>query len=187
MNLPKLVLVTDRAQLPPGRTLMEAVAAARDAGLTHVLLRELDLERRDRELLAHGLQQLGLTVIAAHTKIRGCVGIHLPAGERRPRLEVWGRSCHSADEVLSAQRDGARWATLSPFATSASKPGHGPALPPEAFDGHGIPVLALGGIDPGNARDAMIAGAHGVAVMGAVMRADDPAVVVARLLAAVGR
>jgi thiamine-phosphate pyrophosphorylase len=184
MKLPKLVLVTDRAQLPEGRTLVDTVAAARDAGLTHVLLRELDLGRRDRELLARDLQQLGLTVIAAHKNIRGCVGVHLPAGDRRPRLEVWGRSCHSADEVLVAQRDGARWATLSPFAASASKPGYGPALPPEAFDGHGIPVLALGGVDAGNAREAITAGAHGVAVMGAVMRAQDPGTVVARLMGA---
>jgi thiamine-phosphate pyrophosphorylase len=185
MNLPKLIVVTDRSQLPEGRTLAATVAAAKDAGLTHVLLRELDLAPRDRELLAQSLQELGLTVIAAHTKLRACVGVHLPAGASRSRIDVWGRSCHSPDEVLLAQRDGARWATLSPFAASASKPGYGPALPAEAFDGHGIPVFALGGIDAGNAADAMTAGAHGVAVMGAVMRADDPAAIVADLLAAV--
>jgi len=185
MNLPKLILVTDRSQLPEGRTLAATVAAAKDAGLTHVMLRELDLAPRDRELLAKSLQELGLTVVAAHTKLRGCVGVHLPAGASRSRIDVWGRSCHSPDEVLLAQRDGARWATLSPFAASASKPGYGPALPAEAFDGHGIPVFALGGIDAGNAADAMTAGAHGVAVMGAVMRADDPAAIVADLLAAV--
>ncbi len=185
MSLPKLILVTDRSQLPEGRNLAATAAAARDAGLTHVILRELDLARRTRELLAQSLQDLGLTVIAAHTRLRGCVGVHLPAGASRPRLEVWGRSCHSSDEVLLAQRDGARWATLSPFAASASKPGHGPPLPPKAFDGHGIPVFALGGIDAGNAGDAVAAGAHGVAVMGAVMRADDPAGVIADLLEAV--
>lgn len=185
MKLPNLILVTDRSQVPEGRTLTATIAAARDAGLTHVLLRELDLAHRDREVLAQSLQELGLTVIAAHTKVRGCVGVHLPAGARRSRIEVWGRSCHSPDEVLLAQRDGARWATLSPFAASASKPGYGPALPPEAFDGHGIPVFALGGIDAGNARDAVAAGAHGVAVMGAVMRADNPGHVVAELLKAV--
>jgi len=185
MNLPKLILVTDRSQVPEGRTLAATMAAARDAGLTHVLLREFDLARRARELLAQSFQELGLTVIAAHTKVRGCVGVHVPAGARRPRIEVWGRSCHSPDEVLLAQRDGARWVTLSPFAASASKPGYGPTLPPEAFDGHGIPVFALGGIDADNAGDAVTAGAHGVAVMGAVMRADDPGRVVADLLKAV--
>ncbi|HKY57413.1 MAG TPA: hypothetical protein VJL80_05190, partial [Aeromicrobium sp.] len=69
MSLPKLILVTDRSQLPEGRTLAATAAAARDAGLTHVILRELDLARRTRELLAQSLQDLGLTVIAAHTRL----------------------------------------------------------------------------------------------------------------------
>jgi thiamine-phosphate pyrophosphorylase len=50
------------------------------------------------------------------------------------------------------------------------------------FAGHAIPVYALGGIAPGNAAAARAAGAYGVAVMGAVMRAPDPAGVVAALL-----
>lgn len=49
----------------------------------------------------------------------------------------------------------------------------------------GVPVYALGGIDTTNAADFQAAGAHGVAVMGAVMRADDPAAVVEQLLGAV--
>ncbi|GAA0970329.1 Thiamine-phosphate synthase [Nocardioides aquaticus] len=49
----------------------------------------------------------------------------------------------------------------------------------------GVPVYALGGIDATNAADFRTAGADGVAVMGAVMRADDPAAVVEQLLGAV--
>jgi thiamine-phosphate pyrophosphorylase len=45
-----------------------------------------------------------------------------------------------------------------------------------------LPTYALGGIDHRNAADALAAGASGVAVMGAVMRAADPAAEVARLL-----
>jgi thiamine monophosphate synthase len=36
-------------------------------------------------------------------------------------------------------------------------------------------VLALGGVTAGNAGEALAAGAEGVALMGAVMRAEDPA------------
>jgi thiamine-phosphate pyrophosphorylase len=68
------------------------------------------------------------------------------------------------------------------FATD-SKPGYGPAL---GLDGlaagrravPGLPVVALGGVEPGRARACVEAGAAGVALMGAVMRAGDPAAVV---------
>jgi thiamine-phosphate pyrophosphorylase len=50
-----------------------------------------------------------------------------------------------------------------------------------------VPVLALGGVDAANAASAREAGAHGVAVMGCVMRAADPAAVVRRLLREVDR
>ena len=45
-----------------------------------------------------------------------------------------------------------------------------------------MPVFALGGVEVENAAAMRAAGAHGVAVMGAVMRAPDPAGVVARVM-----
>jgi thiamine-phosphate pyrophosphorylase len=45
-----------------------------------------------------------------------------------------------------------------------------------------VPWLALGGVDaPERAAACAAAGAAGVAVLGAVMRADDPGAVVRRL------
>ena len=182
--MPRLLVLTDRAQLPEGREIVESIARCVDAGLTHVVLRELDLPRPERAALAGALIDAGAVVIAAHERLPGCAGVHVPSAGT-PTAGSWGRSCHSADDVERAKDEGASWVTLSPFATSVSKPGGRPTLSASAFAGHRLPVYALAGIDVGNAADARAAGAHGVAVMGAVMRAVDPARVVSGLLEAV--
>lgn len=179
--LPRLLVLTDRTQLPADRDLVTTIAECVDAGLTHVVLRELDLDFAERAELAVECAKAGARVVAAHHWLPGCVGVHLPS-RAEPIDGPWGRSCHSADEVDAAGDEGAGWVMLSPFAASASKPGHGPALPAEAFAGHEVAVFALAGIDAANAHDAIDAGAHGVAVMGVVMRADRPGAVVRDLL-----
>lgn len=180
----RLVVLTDRSQLPLGRCLRAQMAACRDAGLTHVVLRELDLHHAQREQLAADLADLGLTVIAARRDLAAATGLQL-AADQAGVPGAFGRSCHDRDGVARAAAEGARWATLSPYSASASKPGYGPPLPPDAFADLPVPTFALGGISPANARTATDSGAHGVAVMGAVMRARDPGAVVAALLEAV--
>jgi len=185
--VPRLLLLTDRAQLRPGRALTRTVRECADAGLAAVVVREHDLELRlRRALVAHLAEVDGLTVISSRLPDPSAMGVQLAA--HQAAVPGWhGRSCHDVDDVRRAAAEGARYATLSPYAATASKPGHGPPLDADAFArDDGIPVLALGGIDPDNAHAAREAGAHGVAVMGAVMRARDPAGVVARLLEAVG-
>ena len=202
--LPRLLVLTDRSQLPLGRSLFATMAECAEAGLTHVVLRELDEPLEHRAKLAELLTGLGLNVIAAHTPLPAAVGLHLPASassntsfvgllalsERpdRPTNSVLhlGRSCHSATEVATAAEEGFDYAMLSPYALTESKPGYGPPLGPEGFGDLPLPTYALGGITPDNAAEAVTAGAHGVAVMGAVMRAEAPAEVVRDLLAALG-
>ena len=185
--LPPLLVLTDRSQLHLGRGLLPTLAECREAGLTHVVLRELDESPAQRTALALALAGLGLTVIAAHTPLPGTAGLHLPAGAPSGhRATPLGRSCHTRAEVASAAAEGCDYATLSPYAATDSKPGYGPVLPAGELADHPIPVYALGGITATNAAEAVAAGAYGVAVMGAVMRAADPAAVVADLLAALG-
>lgn len=182
----RVVVLTDRTLVPEGRSLRDVIAAAADGGLATVLLREVDLPDDERAKIADHARTCGLEVIAAHCAVPGCSGVHLPAAAPVPGVATrWGRSCHTRADLATAAADGAWWATLSPYATTASKPGHGPPLPASAFTDPPLPVLALGGITPDNAAGALEAGAWGVAVMGAVMRAADPAAVVAALLAAV--
>src|SRR5690606_15543816 len=93
----------------------------------------------------------------------------------------WGRSCHSPAGIRVAAAQGAHWVTLSPYAASLSKPSARAHRCAEEYAGAPVPVIALGGITPDNAAEAVAAGADGVAVMGAVMRAADPAEVVRAL------
>jgi thiamine-phosphate pyrophosphorylase len=68
--------------------------------------------------------------------------------------------------------------TLSPIYATASKPGYGPALGPAAIAASrsaGLPVVALGGIGSGAVAACREAGAAGIAIMGGLMRAGDPA------------
>jgi thiamine-phosphate pyrophosphorylase len=48
-----------------------------------------------------------------------------------------------------------------------------------------VPIVAIGGINAGNAAALVRAGADGVAVVSAIMAADDPRTASAELLAAV--
>ena len=82
------------------------------------------------------------------------------------------RSCHDTPRLSIED-----YVTLSPVYPTLTKPGYGPALAPEAAAelADGVPWLALGGIDtPARAAACATAGAQGIAVLGAVMRAPDP-------------
>lgn len=199
MRPPRLLVLTDRRQLPAGRSLVETVARCAQVGLSAVVLRELDLPEARRADLALALAE-HVRVVSARTLLPGAVGVHLashqPTGDAA--AAAWhGRSCHDEEQVAAAQ--GAAYVTISPVAGTASKPGYGPAIgvagvrravaagtPPAPRGCAGVPVFALGGVTPRDVAGLRAAGAHGVAVMGAVMRSEDPAAVVTRLLGELG-
>jgi thiamine-phosphate pyrophosphorylase len=126
----------------------------------------------------------------------GAAGVHLPQGRSvalaRQALgddALIGVSAHSLVEALAAETAGADYATLSPIFPTASKPDYGPALGLTEFASIAravkLPLVALAGIDAANARGCLESGAAGVAVMGGVMRAGDPAAATAALVAAI--
>ena len=125
----------------------------------------------------------------------GLRGLHLPAGGKvdqakrlvDPRCLI-GRSAHNASEVAACLMAGADYATLSPIFLTQSKPGYGPAVGLEALKGIAggseLPIVALGGIGPEQVALCRKAGAKGIAIMGEIMRADDPRRVMRELVKA---
>jgi thiamine-phosphate pyrophosphorylase len=197
----QLLLVTDRHG--SGLPLTDRVAAALAAGARWIWLRDRDLPPDERAALAQSL--LGL-VRAAGGRLTvgrdvdlaariGADGVQLGAAdavaEARARLgpgALLGVSAHTLADVIAARAVGADYATLSPIFATASKPGYGPALGPAALTEAartGLPVIALGGITPETLPACLEAGAAGVAVMGGVMRAEDPGAATRALLRAI--
>lgn len=183
------------------RVLRSVIAAGPGA----IQLRDKGLDgarrvRRARILLgscrAHGVKLLvnGRVDVALAA---GSDGVHLP-GDGLPPADVrrilapgavLGRSVHGEDEidrVLAAD-----FVFFGPVFDTPSKRAFGPpqglrrlaricALSPR-------PVVAVGGIGPENVAPVLDAGARGVAVIGAVLDATDPAAAVARIVEALDR
>jgi thiamine-phosphate diphosphorylase len=176
--LPRLLVLTDRTQC--AGSLPDTVAAAVDAGARAIVLREKDLPDAERGRLAERLGALlaavgGVLIRAGYPGSEGARAVHLAAADPFPqaRPELVGRSCHSRAELGRSAAEGCDYATISPVFATASKPGYGPALGLEglaAVAGAGPPAYALAGIAPDAVRGCRVAGAYGIAVMGAVMR-----------------
>lgn len=190
--LPRLLVLTDAAQAASaGRDLRNVLVRATEAGAFGVVVRERHLPPEERWVLVSWVQallaQTGGVLVVASPAVEPGQNVHLTAAEPPPDLRppVMGRSCHDPVELQAAADEGCDYATLSPVFATASKPRYGPALGVDALHRPPLPVYALGGVTTGNAADCAAAGAAGVAVMGAVMRAADPAGTVSELLAAI--
>ena len=99
-----------------------------------------------------------------------------------------GYSAHSIQEAESVKRHGMDYVTLSPVFPTPSKAGILGAIGVETIRAaaaalEGFPILALGGITAENARECVEAGACGVAVMRAVMAADNAEAAARQLVA----
>jgi len=201
VRLPPLLVLSDRQQCErAGSSLIDVVRRV-CAALTPlaVVFREKDLPSPQRLRLAEQVAALThvadvpLIVASDHDLARrvGAAAVHLAASDPVPSSASpmpHGRSCHDGVELRSAAADGAAYATVSPIFLTDSKPGYGPALGVTALatlagEAGDLPLYALGGVTAERVRACLAAGATGVAVMGAVMTADDPASVVSALAA----
>lgn len=203
-EIPRLTAITSLAAHPDLETLARAVRSAALAGLPAVLLRahelspgaRMELALRLRESLEGTDARLFVSRDLEAARAVAADGVHL--GERGPSLEearraagehsLLGWSAHSEAEALRAFEEGADYVFFSPiFETPAkSLAGEASSADPPAREPVGLErlaalarmapgkVIALGGIDAGNAAEAIRAGAAGVALLRAILPAPDP-------------
>lgn len=198
---PPLLLITDRTQAR--RPLDEIVDEACAAGLRWVSVREKDLtEDAQRDLVAALLAKarpFGARVMLHGTpelaKAAGADGVHLAAGADAQAARALlggealiGQSIHGPGEAGAADPAHLDYVVAGPAFETASKPGYGPALGEAGLarlvSVCRVPVLALGGIERDTIALCRQAGVAGIAVMGGIMRADDPQAETRALLAA---
>ena len=194
----RFYLVTDRTLCAP-RTLASVVHDACVSGVRAVQLREKDFPTNDVVtsatrltglLHAHGgklfvnvatVEDDTLALIAASP---GIDGFHVPddpellAHIRRtfPKHLI-GASTHTVGGVRNATEAGADFLTFGPvYFTPGKKKSdvQGVETLRAACAATKLPVFAIGGITAEHARECLDAGAHGVAVIRAVMEASSP-------------
>jgi thiamine-phosphate pyrophosphorylase len=94
-----------------------------------------------------------------------------------PKGFIIGVSAGTLQEALDAERDGADYVGLGPIFSTASKSDAGEAcgleMLREVKSRLSVPVVAIGGINAGNAAEVISAGADGIAVISAVVSQDD--------------
>lgn len=202
LPVPPLLLVTDRRQAR--RPLPDVVSAALTAGCRWISLREKDLPEDEQVTLARMLMPMArrhgarLTVHgdAALAQAAGVDGVHLPSGSDSAAARVLlgagkliGVSIHTIPEAELIDPAAVDYAIAGPAFETASKPGYGPEIGrkglAEIARAARVPILAIGGLNVTRAAEVLAVGPCGIAVMGGVMRANDPGQEVRALLAVV--
>ncbi len=188
-----LYLVTDR-ELAGARPLPEIVRSGVAAGVSVVQLR--DKESSTRRMIELAEELLAITRPASIPLIVndrvdvalavGAEGVHvgqddMPAAMARRLLgphKILGVTAATPAQALEAMADGADYIGCNAVFFTPTKVDTGLPSGIEGFRrlAHSVPlpVIAIGGVKAHNAAALIRAGAAGVAVVSAVMAADDP-------------
>lgn len=186
--------------------LFATVAAVVDAGVRCVQVRSKDcpdvLRYKVAEAVVEQCHRAGaMCVINDRVDIAlatGADGAHvgtedLPLAAARRLLgptAVLGASASNVDEALAAVAAGADYLGVGPCYPTISKElavapigPRGLAAVAAVAAAAGLPVVAIGGVGPGQIPELLAAGAYGVAVISAIAGAADPASAARQLLA----
>jgi len=197
----RLIVVTD-PDCGAGRGVADVVRAALRGGAPAIQLRMKDAPAREmaevaRTLLVETRAAGALLFINDRVDVAlavGADGAHLgqddlPMAAARgivPPGFLLGVSAETTALARQAEEDGADYVGVGPVYATGSKADAGDAIGTgritEVASAVRIPVVGIGGIAIGNAPAVVRAGAAGVAVISAVMRAEDPEAAVRALL-----
>lgn len=188
-----LYLVTDRS-LSKGRSNRDIVEAAVVGGVTCVQLREKHCGTREFIHEALALRPLLRDrriplIINDRLDIALAVeadGVHLGQSDMPIAMArkiagsslIIGISAESADDALKAKQEGADYIGISPVFSTPTKTDTAAPLDLGGVNKIrglvDIPLVGIGGINRYNAASVIGAGADGVAVVSAIVSADDP-------------
>lgn len=196
----ELYLVTDAIQ-DSSRDIYKILSEAIAAGISVLQLR--DKKCSDEELTAFARKirpaarakniPLIINDRIEVAKRSGADGVHLGQedasfAEARAALggrALIGRSTHSPQQALQAEKEGFDYIGVGPVFGTPTKPDYTPVgleLVTFASKNIRIPFVAIGGIDESNIKSVRDSGARTAAVVRAVMNRPDTAPAISRLL-----
>ena len=183
-------LITDRKSAGTG--LIGTVEAALGGGVDWVQVREKtgparQLYETTREIMPLARQNGAGVLVNDRVDVAlatGAGGVHLAGKSLPPRVArellgdlLLGASVHGPKEASEAVAGGVDYVTFGHVYPTSSKLG----LPPrgvlqlaEVVESVDVPVLAIGGIDAFNVGEVLRTGCAGIAVISAVLAAEDP-------------
>ena len=187
-----LYVLTDEG-LARGRSTIDVVVAAIRGGADAIQLRAKGLTTRQQVELGRALRALTreagvLFIVNDRADVAVAVdadGVHvgpddLPPADARAIVgpdRIVGVSAGTVEEALAARDAGADYLGVGAIYATATKADAGAPVGPgriaEIKARVGLPMVGIGGINRYNLGDVIAAGADGVAVIGAVVAADD--------------
>jgi thiamine-phosphate pyrophosphorylase len=185
-------LVTDRA-LSGARGVLDTVAAAIAGGATMVQLRDPDAKTRalvEEARAIHALTRPARIPFIVNDRVdvaiaAGADGVHvgqsdMTVADARALIgpePILGLSITSEADLDVSDLRGVDYLGVGPVFQTSTKPDAAPPINAGGLEAIAartkLPIVAIGGLHAGNAADAIVAGAQGIAVVSAICASPD--------------